>query len=89
MPSYRSRNQMAQQMEALLRHYREDKRWGGVAANDILEMALDRFWRQHFAPTSEAPDAVLELVRKQLRMALAGIEGELERRAEMEDDDGR
>jgi hypothetical protein len=84
MPSYRSRNQMAQQMEALLRHYREDERWGGIAANDILEMALDRFWRQHFAPTSEAPDAVLEGARRHLKMALAVVEGELERRAEME-----
>jgi negative regulator of sigma E activity len=49
-----------------------------------VSAAVALLWRQHFAPTSEAPDAVLELVRKQLRMALAGVEGELERRAEAE-----
>jgi hypothetical protein len=46
------------------------------------EAAIERLWRADLG--AETPDAVLELVRRQLRIALAGVEGELERRAEVE-----
>lgn len=53
MPSYRLRGQMAQQMEDLLRHYREYEALS-LSANDILERALDALWRREIAPI--APD---------------------------------
>jgi hypothetical protein len=53
--------------------------------SEVMREAVDWLWRRQFQPESIAPDAVLEKVSRQLRLALATLEGEIERRAELAD----
>lgn len=52
MPSYRNRGAMAQQVEELLRHYRE-REGVSLSVNDILEMAIDTLYRQKVGTVEE------------------------------------
>ena len=52
-----------------------------------MEAAIELLFNRHFHPTSGAGDAVLDKVRRHIAAALQTITGELERRAELDDDD--
>lgn len=71
----RPSKEMRERLEALSRIY------GSNTA--VYEAAVERLWRLHFQP--ESADDVLERAVRQLRLALAGLEGEIERRAELAD----
>lgn len=51
--------------------------------SEVVRVAVESFHRYHFHPESDAPDAVLEKAARQLRLALAVLDNEIERRAEL------
>ena len=53
--------------------------------SEVVRAAVRLLHRSHFHPESTAPDAVLERAARQMRLALAALEGEIERRAELAD----
>lgn len=70
MPSsYRMRGQMAQQMEDLLRHYREHEALS-LSANDVLERALDALWRREVGFLQPEPAAPVAFAPIRLAQSL-------------------
>lgn len=53
--------------------------------SEVVRVAVERLHRYHFHPESIAPDAVLEKASRQMRLALAVLDSEIERRAEIAD----
>lgn len=58
---------------------------GYASDSEAIRVAVERLFNMHFHPTSEAPDLVLNQTRQHIKLALMTIEGELARRAELED----
>jgi Arc/MetJ-type ribon-helix-helix transcriptional regulator len=52
--------------------------------SEAIRVAVQRLYEAEFQPTSAAPDAVMERLRLHLTQALGTVNGELERRSDIE-----
>lgn len=66
--------QTATQLTALSEHYHSE--------SAAIRFAVQLLWERHFAPSTEAGDALLQDLRQQLADALAQVDGEMERRTD-------